>query len=229
MNKLLRFCYRLSTAVIGNLHRALSVGDEAWVISESRRQPIHPYLLEALSIASWDIHNVKVTTENPPPGKLKGFFTKFGSDKETTHSYEGTYSKILAEKEFPRILEIGLGSKNAAKDPRLPNRYRFAGEVGASVKAWKEALPNCEVVGADIDLAAVNSIKGFGTGIILDQNSEDSLNNFVSVIKNFAPFDLIIDDGFHYPNANLRTLRCLLEFVSLDGSYVIEDVQHTDF
>jgi SAM-dependent methyltransferase len=197
------------------------------VIDESRTNELHPYFLEALALASKSISNVKVTTNIPLPGRLEGLFRKYGSDKETVHNYEPIYSEILGNRHTPHILEIGLGSKNSSKSPLLPNRYRYAGREGGSIKAWRSAFPNAVIVGADVDASTLKTIHGIGYAYLCDQNSDESLRNFGFEIEKFSPFDLIVDDGLHQPNANLRTLKSMFRFLSPDGVYVIEDVHRT--
>ena len=124
---------------------------------------------------------------------------------------------MLAEIETPNILEIGLGSIND---------YPYAGlPPGGSIQAWRAGAPNAVIVGADIDPAAVAAVSE--TGFVIDQTSDESLNQFVQNVAEYVPFDLIVDDGFHDPHANMRTLLRLLPLLSVRGAYVIEDVHES--
>jgi len=170
---------------------------DAEINKNSRENRFHPYVAEALMIAAKS-STIPLTFFSPTNiGPLKGKFTYYGSDKETRHSYAATFSDILTAIDKPRILEIGLGSLNG---------YPYAGlPPGGSIKAWRSAYPSALIVGADIDKAAVDSI-------------------FVRQASQYAPFDLIVDDGFHDPHANLRTLIHVFPLTSDGGAYVIEDV-----
>ena len=183
----------------------------------SRDTRIHPYVAESLSLAASLINTEIVYKNKVLTGSLIGKFTKHGSDKETRHNYAETYSEILEGIQAPSILEIGLGSLNGFPYGGLP--------PGGSIKAWRDAFPEGVIVGADIDREAVASISEIG--FVLDQTSTQSLDEFKVSLSKYAPFDLIVDDGFHDPHANFRTLWKLFPLTKPSGSYVIEDVHNT--
>jgi demethylmacrocin O-methyltransferase len=144
-------------------------------------------------------------------------FSKYGSDKESRHNYAGTYSYLLKGIDAPHILEIGLGSVND---------YPYAGLApGGSLQAWRAGALNAVIVGGDIDPEAVNAVSELA--FVVDQTSSESLTDFASQISRYGPFDLIVDDGFHDPHANLRTLLHLFPLLNSNGSYVIEDVHES--
>ena len=184
---------------------------------EARETRIHPYVAEALSLGA---RNTKVRLSYAASGDFKildGKFSKYGSDKESRHSYAATYAEILDGIESPHILEVGLGSLNGYPYGGLP--------PGGSIKAWREAYPTSVIVGADLDEEAVASISE--VGFVVDQTSNQSLEAFVGKIQEYAPFDLIVDDGFHDPHANLRTLLKVFPLIADTGAYVIEDVHNS--
>ena len=61
----------------------------------------------------------------------------------------------------------------------------------------------------------------------MDQTSEKSLKDVEAKLSQYGPFDLIIDDGFHDPHANVKTLKILFNLLSDEGTYVVEDVHET--
>jgi hypothetical protein len=61
----------------------------------------------------------------------------------------------------------------------------------------------------------------------VDQTSEDSLLAVKKELLITGKFDLIIDDGFHDPHANVRTLKTFFDLLASNGTYVIEDVHET--
>ena len=84
------------------------------------------------------------------------------------------------------------------------------------------------IIGIDIDPDSIETIKDQGfIGFVADQTSDESLNNVKKILTEKGPFDVIIDDGFHDPHANIRTLKKLFELLSENGTYVIEDVHET--
>ena len=147
---------------------------------------------------------------------LGELFTKYGSDKATTHNYNLVYGLIFSLfNRPPRILEIGLGSN----DTSIPSNMGARGKPGASLKAFKEYSPDSVVHGADIDSSIiVDSCRVF----LVDQTDPASFS--VIKVEGEPLYDLIVDDGLHSPDANLYTLSFALSSLSDDGFVVIEDI-----
>jgi hypothetical protein len=187
----------------------------------NREKRLHPFIAESLKLVTAnntslsgfvETNELSTTTRSQ---ELATILNKNGSDKSTRHSYEKVYAEILDKFESPKVLEIGLGSTNS---------FPYAGlNPGGSIKSWREFKPTATIFGADIDYEAVSSIQE--TGIQVDQTSEMSLINLKKEItKKCSTVNLIIDDGFHDPHANFRSLYTLFEILSEDGYYVVEDV-----
>ena len=187
----------------------------------NREQRLHPFVAESLEIITANnlsLADLIDTQELPAMGRsqeLASILNRNGSDKSTRHSYEKVYSEVLDQFENPKVLEIGLGSTNP---------FPYAGlNPGGSIKSWREFKPSATIFGADIDDEAVSSIQEFG--IQVDQTSEASLLKMKKEIRGHCgTVDLIIDDGFHDPHANFRSLLILFEILSDDGYYIVEDV-----
>jgi SAM-dependent methyltransferase len=183
-----------------------------------RDNRIHPFVLEALSLVKPEKKNLF-----PIPKEIdfeSNLFTEFGSDKNTRHSYAEIYFSLLKDKSKPRILEIGVGSEND---------FPYAGlRAGGGLQAFRKKFPDAEIIGLDIDPESIKIIKNLGfKGYVMDQTSTDSLMEVKTELLNMGRFDLIIDDGFHDPHANVRTLMSLYDLLAHNGSYVIEDVHET--
>jgi SAM-dependent methyltransferase len=142
-----------------------------------------------------------------------------GSDKSTVHSYYLAYSALLANRraEPLRILEIGIGTN----DPDAPSSMGTAGRPGASLRAWRDWGPRFEVHGADIDRRILFQEERIKTHWV-DQTSLESLAGLETLGK--GSFDLIIDDGLHRPDANLKTLAFAMRMLKPNGIVVIEDI-----
>ena len=128
---------------------------------------------------------------------------------------------MLGKFASPRILEIGVGSVND---------FPYAGlqPAGGALKAFRKEFQNALIIGIDIDPHSIETIKEQGfIGFVADQNSDESLINTKKILTEKGPFDLIIDDGFHDPHANIRTLKIIFDLLSENGTYVIEDVHET--
>ena len=80
--------------------------------------------------------------------KLESIFNKYGSDKANYHNYHYLYAWILKNpSEIKSLFEIGLGTKNS----NVVSNMGKNGKPGASLKAFKEFLPNASIIGADVD------------------------------------------------------------------------------
>jgi hypothetical protein len=181
-----------------------------------RENRVHPFVDEALSLVPTQVKTVTNLVE-PENHRLKGQFNKFGSDKENLHSYAWVYSELIGQSDAPKILEIGLGSLNG---------FPYGGLApGGSMKAWRGGYPNATLVGADVDEESVKAIDEIG--FVADQTSDISLQLLKKSLVNIGPLDLIVDDGFHDPHANMRTLLNLYSCVKPGGHFVIEDVHFT--
>ncbi len=150
--------------------------------------------------------------------KLKLLFNKYGSDKSTHHDYHLLYGYILSDTQrVTAILEIGLGTNNTD----VVSNMSALGKPGASLRAFRDALPTAHIFGADVDkriLFTEERIKTF----YVDQTDSASLKELSTNLP--EKFYLIIDDGLHAPNANIATLSFALKKLKVGGSIVIEDI-----
>ncbi len=80
--------------------------------------------------------------------ELKVLFDRHGSYKSTAHEYHLVYGPILADTAAVRaVLEVGLGTNH--RD--VVSRMGFRGRPGASLRAFRDFLPNARIFGADVD------------------------------------------------------------------------------
>lgn len=148
--------------------------------------------------------------------KLRALFSQYGSDKASTHNYYLLYGEILANG-GERVLEIGLGTNNPAVVSHMGN----IGHPGSSLRAFRDLLPNATIYGADVDKGILFTEDRIETHWV-DQVDEVAMDALANTLPN--EFDLIIDDGLHSPNANLRTLSFALPKAKVGGWVVIEDI-----
>jgi hypothetical protein len=145
-------------------------------------------------------------------------FTGFGSDKSAGRNYHHLYGEILKNKhEISCLLEIGVGTNN----PDVVSNMGTEGVPGASLRAFREFLPNATIFGADVDQRILFQEAGIKTYFV-DQTDLTSLEALGESIP--GCMDLIIDDGLHSPNANLAVLAFGLPKLKHRGWLVIEDI-----
>lgn len=143
-----------------------------------------------------------------------------GSDKGSYPGYSLLYAALLLEKRRDdiRILEVGLGTNNIS----IPSNMGRSGRPGASLRAWKSAIPSASIVGLDVDEKVLFQDVGIST-FRVDQ-LQPSTWDAVPANALDGKFDLIIDDGLHAPIANLNTLGAVASLLRPGGVIVIEDV-----
>lgn len=92
---------------------------------------------------------------------------------------------------------------------------------GGSHRAWKDIYPEASVWGFDIDPATVISEARLET-FVGDQLNPEGLASLRSQLP--EKFELIVDDGWHQPEAGINSLRAFLPALADGGYYVVEDI-----
>lgn len=155
--------------------------------------------------------------------ELRDCFDFEGSDKGSKHQYDLIYANMLKNRRHEEllILEIGIGSNNTD----TPSNMGKIGIPGASLRAWRNFLPNATVIGCDVDARILFREDRIAT-YELDQMSEHSWAKLYGELIGKS-FDLIVDDGLHSPFPNLVTVKKSLPLLKETGILVIEDVLPT--
>jgi cephalosporin hydroxylase len=141
--------------------------------------------------------------------KLIEVIEKYGlepyTDKSTTHCYvESFYDDAFAEYREKEIslLEIGVN-------------------VGGSIKLWKEYFINSTaIVGIDNRPGQLDSQFRDIEGVTY--YFEDAYNK--NITSKLPQFDIIVDDGAHYVDMQIKALDIYLPLLKDGGIYVIEDI-----
>jgi len=125
------------------------------------------------------------------------------SDKVTHHHYERFYARALSFiPAKPNILEIGYGN-------------------GESIGLWKNLYPQSQITILDKDHEAKNLNYNC---IKCDQSQHAELARAINSLDD-REFDLIIDDGSHFPAHQIETFVFLFPFLKEGGTYIIEDTE----
>ena len=212
-----------------NAFRSSSANDESfknlWYKGASLYIPQINELLNLTPDNSFELKDID-HFKNEDQNYLGDIFSKHKSDKSTQHNYHILYSFILnslgKDKEL-NLLEIGLGTNNGS----LVSSMGAGGTPGASIRAFKEYLPNSNIYGADIDKEILFEEDRIKTCYV-DQLEIDSFSNITETFGDIK-YDLIIDDGLHSTGANLNTLLFALNNLKGGGWIVIEDIGFETF
>jgi hypothetical protein len=139
---------------------------------------------------------------------------KYGTDKA---GYYTPFYSLLLDRRRPyvqAVLEIGIGTPAAMA--HIPG-YK----IGASLRMWRDYFPNAQIFGADKDIAALFVDDRIKT-LLCDQSNEYELLRMADRVA--VPLDLIVDDGSHRPDDQIRTALTLLPKLVEGGIYIVEDV-----
>jgi 23S rRNA U2552 (ribose-2'-O)-methylase RlmE/FtsJ len=97
---------------------------------------------------------------------------------------------------------------------------------GGGLDLWSSYLgPEAELVGLDIDEAAVRAVKGRFPIVLGDQADPDVLR---SINDEYGPFDVVIDDGGHTMQQQIVTIETLFPLLNDGGIFIVEDT-HTSY
>jgi hypothetical protein len=150
--------------------------------------------------------------------RLKRHLDAEGSDKGN-HGYHFVYGAWLAQQSaVTTVLEIGIGTNHED----VPSNMGPSGRPGASLRAFRDALPGARIYGADIDARILFREERIET-FLVNQTNAASLDALGILID--GDYDLVIDDGLHAPNANLSVLIFALPRLKPGGWLVIEDIR----
>lgn len=138
---------------------------------------------------------------------LQEFGLKYKTDKAYRHYFCATYEKLL-KRDVQELWEIGVLN-------------------GASLNMWASYYCEARVIGFDIlDKSSVKVLPNVETRQ-LDQGNEKELANLA---RKKAAVDIIVDDGSHIVEHQIRTFEMLFDCLKPGGQYVIEDLHtSTDF
>ena len=138
---------------------------------------------------------------------LKYLFKKYKSDKYF-HNYHNVYEHFLhkLKKKKLKILEIGVSD-------------------GSSIKAWSEYFKSSLIIGIDIKKIDIKKRKLKKKNIHVLEGSQSDPKFINSLINKYKKFDIIIDDGSHFPKDVIKSFKLLFHSLDKNGLYFIEDTQ----
>lgn len=150
--------------------------------------------------------------------------TKYGSDKgQGPHNYTVFYHEIFQDRknEPLKIFELGLGTNNID----TPSNMGPFGKPGASLRGWKEYFSNSEIYGADIDKRILFKEDRIETFYCDQRDINEIKNMWNNEILKDKLFDIIIEDGLHEFEANLKFLENSINKLNKNGVYICEDLR----
>jgi len=151
---------------------------------------------------------------------LDALFNHYGSDK-TRNGYAPVYHSLFKNLKNNKLslLEIGIGTMIPGVHSSMVGYSLEGYRPGGSLRAWRDYFPNGEILGADVQPDTQFTEDRIKTILCDSTSSEAVLGSFKD-----KSFDIIIDDGSHWDENQLKTLRNLYKYVKTGGYYIVEDV-----
>jgi len=139
--------------------------------------------------------------------ELAELFDKYGTNK-VRHGYSDIYfSRIKKLKdENINLLEIGVAD-------------------GKSLLAWSDFFKNGKIIGIDKKHINLNEKSINKSNIIFHQGLQQNNKFIQNLIEKYKKFDIIIDDGSHFPKDVIKSFNLLFLSLKENGFYFVEDIQ----
>lgn len=140
--------------------------------------------------------------------------TKYNTDKKINNGHGYTkyyhdYFNSIRLNEL-KILELGV-------------------REGYSLQMWNEYFPNSLICGIDNNLEGLCPQNFVEEKIIFKIGSQDDAIFLNDIVKNFGPFDIIIDDASHISPLTIKSFEILFPTLNNNGLYIIEDLHVCDY
>lgn len=144
----------------------------------------------------------------------------YGSDK-ARNGYIPMYHSFMKNMrdESIDLLEIGIGTMIPGVQSSMVG-YSLPGYApGGSLRAWRDYLRHGNIVGIDVQPDTQFQEDRIQT-FLADSSNKQQLDDVLGE----RMFDVIIDDGLHWDECQVNTMRNLWNRVRPGGFYVIEDI-----
>jgi hypothetical protein len=138
---------------------------------------------------------------------LEKLAIKYGTDKSSeVHNYCEKYAKYLPFERYKEmnILEIGVLN-------------------GKSLKTWQEYFYRSKIIGIDIN-PECKQYDDRDNNVYVEIGSQDDHVFLNDVMREYGPFDMILDDGSHMNEHVIYSFEHLFQSVKSGGIYIVEDV-----
>ena len=153
---------------------------------------------------------------------------KYGTDK-TISGYSKSYEYLFNDikNEVTSLLEIGIGSLDVNVDGNfrqvIESKYDSVSldhyKQGGSLRVWRDYFTKAQISGIDIAEDCKFSEDRITT-YICDSTDKSACDRQL----NTDMFDIIIDDGSHRADAQLKTFKNFFSRTRFGGLYIIEDL-----
>jgi len=151
---------------------------------------------------------------------LRDLIEKYGSDKNR-NEYTPIYHSILnpSRGKKVKLLEIGIGTLIPGVASSMVGYSGEGYKPGGSLRAFRDFLPQGEIYGGDVQPDCMFEEDRINT-FLFDSTDSEACEAALGNLR----FDIIIDDGLHIADAQMKTFKNLWHRLESGGYYFIEDI-----
>lgn len=152
--------------------------------------------------------------------KIREYFIKYHTDK--FENYIQIYEELLDGRQDDPVtlLEIGIGTLNPTESNMIFWTTKHNGyQPGASLRAFRDFFPNGMIYGVDIQPDCMIKEERIQTYLFSSTNKSTADYCF-----NDIDFDIIIDDGDHHSDSQIKTFENFFPKLKTGGVYILEDL-----
>ena len=149
------------------------------------------------------------------------------SDKQSQNGYAPIYHALFKHlRDQPiALLEIGIGTVIPGAYCSMYGHDLPGYRPGASLRAWQDYFANGVIHGIDVQPDTMIVDEPRIVTAICDSTDPATAKAYLA---RTSGYDVIVDDGAHIPELQMRTLRNFYPGLRPNGLYVIEDVNRVD-
>lgn len=155
---------------------------------------------------------------------LDEILNKHASDKQSKHGYAPIYHALFKHlrNQPVTLLEIGIGTVTPGASSSMYGHDLPGYRPGASLRTWRDYFRNAAVVyGIDVQPDTMIFDDPRIVTALCDSTDAEAAKTYLGA----SSFDIIIDDGIHVPELQIKTLCNFYPSLKPNGIYVIEDVE----
>jgi hypothetical protein len=155
---------------------------------------------------------------------LARLFGKWGTDKAFGY-YPGVYECLFRQRrhEIRAVLEVGIGTMLPGAHSSMVGYAGPGYRPGGSLRAWRDYFPHAVICGLDVQPDTQFDDEERIVTRLCDSTDAAQVEPLMQ--GDFPKeFDIVIDDGSHYADDQLKSMFNIFPYLVEGGVYIVEDL-----
>lgn len=158
---------------------------------------------------------------------ISELFNHYGSDKDLNGYISVYYTLFNHMRNNPiTLLEIGIGTMIPGVSSSMQGYALEGYKPGGSLRAWRDFFPNARIIGVDVQPDTQFTDEPRIETYLCSSIEKDKVDALMETLDK-PQLDIIIDDGSHYHDHQLQTLKNFYPYLKPGGLYIIEDINES--